>query len=377
MSLKIGIVGLPNVGKSTLFNALVKSSVAQAANYPFCTIEPNVGIVDIPDPKLPQLATVAKSEKIVPAAIEFVDIAGLVKGASRGEGLGNQFLSHIREVDAIIMVLRAFADSNVINTQDSVDPTRDAEIIDLELMLADMATLLKRKETISKEARAGKEEAIILSEAIDIAITEIENERPLRNYTFTDKQAEALKQLSLLTIKPLMLVLNVSEDEATADINSLKERYLRRTDGQVSAESPHNDYSQYQVVPVSAKIESEIAQLGPEDAQEFMDSLGLTESGLDRVARLAYQLLGLQSYYTAGEQEARAWTIKQGSTAPQAAGVIHTDFERGFIAAEVISFQDFLQLGGWGPGRTAGKVRTEGKTYVMQTDDVVLFRFNV
>lgn len=364
MSLAIGIVGLPNVGKSTLFNALVKSSVAEAANYPFCTIEPNVGIVDIPDEKLPKLADTAKSEKIVPAAIEFVDIAGLVKGASQGEGLGNKFLSHIREVDAIILVLRGFHDSNVINTQDTVDPERDAKIIDLELMLADLETLNKRRETIQKEVRAGKEDAKILAEAIDLAITEIENERPLRLYQFNDKQFLALKQLSLLSIKPLMIVLNASEDEVGRAVETLRAKYVP-------------NLAHYPLVPVSAKIESEIAQLSLEEAEEFMASLGMTESGLDRVARAAYTLLGLQSYYTAGEKEARAWTIKQGSTAPQAAGVIHGDFERGFIAAEIISFNDFVALGGWSGGRAAGKVRTEGKSYVMQPDDVVLFRFNV
>ncbi len=355
-SVKIGIVGLPNVGKSTLFNALVKSSVAEAANYPFCTIEPNVGIVDIPDTKLPKLAEVAKSEKIVPAAIEFVDIAGLVAGASKGEGLGNQFLSHIREVDAIILVVRGFADSNVINTQASVNPERDAKIIDLELMLADLATLTKRQETIAKDLKAGKEEAAILAEAITKAIAEIENEHALRDYPFSTKEHEALQQLSLLTLKPLMLVLNVDEDS-------------------VNQEAPF--ILGKQPVLVSAKIESEIAQLTGDEAKEFMAELGMNESGLDKVAQAAYHLLGLQSYYTAGEKEARAWTIKQGSTAPQAAGVIHTDFERGFIAAEIINYTDFIALNGWSGGRTAGKVRTEGKTYVMLPDDVVLFRFNV
>ncbi len=361
MKTVIGIVGLPNVGKSTLFNALVKSSVAEAANYPFCTIEPNVGIVDIPDTKLPKLAGVAKSAKIVPAAIEFVDIAGLVAGASKGEGLGNQFLSHIREVDAIILVVRGFSDENVINTQASVDPDRDAKIIDLELMLADLATLTKRQETIAKDLKAGKEEAKTLAEAIDGAIEELENERPLRDWIPDQagddkgkKFREALQQLSLLTLKPLMRVVNVDEDKIASP--SLADR---------------ND------ILVSAKIESEIAQLNPVEAQEFMAELGMTESGLDKVAQAAYTLLGLQSYYTAGEKEARAWTIRQGSTAPQAAGVIHTDFERGFIAAEIISYNDFIALDGWSRGRTAGKVRTEGKTYVMQPDDVVLFRFNV
>ncbi len=370
-SVKIGIVGLPNVGKSTLFNALVKSSVAEAANYPFCTIEPNVGIVDIPDLKLPKLAEIAKSEKIVPAAIEFVDIAGLVKGASQGEGLGNKFLSHIREVDAIILVLRGFHDTNVINTQEDVNPERDAQIIDLELMLADMEVLQKRKESVAKEAKAGNEEAAILNEAIEIALAELEAERPLRQFAFSDKQLHALKSLQLLSLKPLMLVLNVDENEAGASETEVKEKYFSTEAG--SAFSSRNIL----VIPVSAKIESEVAQLNPEEAKEFLGELGLKESGLDRIAQAAYQLLGLQSYYTAGEKEARAWTIKQGSTAPQAAGVIHTDFEKGFIAAEVISYDDFITLGGWSGGRPAGKVRTEGKTYVMRPDDVVLFRFNV
>lgn len=355
MKTVIGIVGLPNVGKSTLFNALAKSTVAQAANYPFCTIEPNVAIVDIPDTKLPKLAQVAKSEKIVPAAIEFVDIAGLVRGASQGEGLGNQFLSHIREVDAIILVLRAFEDSNIIKTGES--PEEDKKTIEIELMLADLQTLTKRKENIARDLKTGSDEAKILAEVIDIAITELEAERPLRTYNFTDKQKEALKQLSLLTMKPMMIVLNVSEDEVNKDFSNL---------GLTN-----------NVIPVSAKIESEIAQLSPEDAAGFLEELNMTESGLDKVAREAYSLLGLQSYYTAGEKEARAWTIKQGSTAPEAAGVIHTDFTKGFIAAEIMSYQDFISLGGWSPGRPAGKVRTEGKIYVMQPDDVVLFRFNV
>lgn len=356
-SVKIGIVGLPNVGKSTLFNALVKSSVAEAANYPFCTIEPNVGIVDIPDEKLPKLAEIAKSEKIVPAAIEFVDIAGLVKGASQGEGLGNKFLSHIREVDAIILVLRGFSDKNVINTQDTVDPARDTKIIELELMLADLETLNKRKESITKDVRAGKEDAKVLSEAIDTAIEQLENEQPLRLFNFSDKQHEALQQLSLLTLKPLMIVLNVDEGDTNSPIQP--------------------ELDKLEVIPLSVKIESEIAQLSPEEAKEFMAELGMSESGLDKVAKAAYSLLGLQSYYTAGEKEARAWTIRKDSTAPQAAGVIHTDFERGFIAAEIISYADFIAYNGWNGGRAAGKVRTEGKTYVMQPDDVVLFRFNV
>lgn len=360
MSLKIGIVGLPNVGKSTLFNALVKSSVALAANYPFATIEPNVGIVDIPDAKLPKLAKIVNSEKIVPAAIEFVDIAGLVKGASQGEGLGNKFLSHIREVDAIILVLRGFDDANVINTQDSVDPSRDAGIIDLELMLADLETVTKRRDTIQKDVRAGSGDAKVLAAAIEKAINEVENERPLRLFNFTDEEKVQLKQLSLLTMKPLMIVLNVSEEEIASN----------STDN-------HQLTLPYPIVKVSAKIESEIAQLSPEETAEFMQSLGMEQSGLDKVAQTAYQLLGLQSYYTAGEKEVRAWTIKAGSTAPQAAGVIHGDFERGFIAAEIMSFDDFVSLGGWSAGRPAGKVRTEGKTYVMQPDDVVLFRFNV
>ncbi|HEY1075017.1 MAG TPA: redox-regulated ATPase YchF [Patescibacteria group bacterium] len=348
-----------------MFNALVKSSVAEAANYPFCTIEPNVGIVDIPDEKLPQLAQIAKAEKIVPAAIEFVDIAGLVRGASQGEGLGNKFLSHIREVDAIILVLRGFHNENVINTQDSVHPERDAQIIDLELILADMETVSKRKESIHKDLKAGKEEAQILAKALELALPHLESEQPLRTLSLTDKQANALQQMQLLTMKPFMIVLNADENEIGNPIEALRERYVP------------NLSQNYPLVPVSAKIESEIAQLSQEEAKEFMESLGMTESGLDKVAKAAYSLLGLQSYYTAGEKEARAWTIKQGSTAPQAAGVIHGDFERGFIAAEIISFNDFISLGGWSGGRPAGKVRTEGKTYVMQPDDVVLFRFNV
>ncbi len=363
MSLKIGIVGLPNVGKSTLFNALVKSSVAEAANYPFCTIEPNVGIVDIPDNKLPKLAEIAKSEKIIPAAIEFVDIAGIVEGASKGEGLGNKFLSHIREVDAIILTLRAFSDTNVINTLPTVDPARDAQIIELELILADLESLMKRRETVAKEAKAGSKEATALSSAIEKAIPALENEQPARSLNWTDDEHDALKSLHLLTMKPLMVVLNVDEEQTRSfDLPALAGA-LRMTEKEI--------------IPISVKIESEIAQLEGEEVKVFMDELGMKESGLDKVARAAYNLLGLQSYYTAGEKEARAWTIKQGSTAPQAASVIHTDFERGFIAAEIISYADFITNGGWSGGRTTGKVRTEGKTYIMQPDDVVLFRFNV
>lgn len=380
MALKIGIVGLPNVGKSTLFNALVKSSVAEAANYPFCTIEPNVGIVDIPDEKLPKLSDVIHAQKIVPAAIEFVDIAGLVKGASQGEGLGNKFLSHIREVNAIIMVLRGFHTEGVINTQEGVDPVRDAQIIDLELILADLETATKRRDTIQKEVKSGKEDAKILAEALEKAIIELEAERPLR-LLFKDqisptersasgrddkqqKEYEALKQMSFLTLKPMLIAMNVDEDKIAAP-----------HPGPLLGEE--REKLPYPIIPVSAKIEAEISQLSPDEAKEFMESLDMNESGLDKVARAAYSLLGLQSYYTAGEKEARAWTIKQGSTAPQAAGVIHGDFEKGFIAAEIISYQDFITYNGWSGGRTAGKVRTEGKTYIMQPDDVVLFRFNV
>lgn len=364
MSLKIGIVGLPNVGKSTLFNALVKSSLAEAANYPFCTIRPNVGIVDIPDEKLPKLAEVAKSEKIVPAVGEFVDIAGLVRGASQGEGLGNKFLSHIREADAIILVLRTFSDTNIIHVNDEIQPLSDAQTIDIELMLADLATLTKRKETLNKDVRSGKEEVKTLSEVIDIAMAEIEAQRPLRRYHFHVKQLAALRELSLLTLKPLMIVLNVDDHEAGEPASVLKTKYLE-------------DKLPYPLIPVSAKIESEISQLSLADAQELLASLNLPQSGLDRVANAAYALLGLQSYYTAGKKEARAWTIKQGSTAPQAAGVIHSDFERGFIAAEIMSYADFISLNGWSGGKAAGKVRTEGKGYVMRSDDVALFRFNV
>lgn len=358
MSLKIGIVGLPNVGKSTLFNALVKSSVAEAANYPFCTIEPNVGIVDIPDTKLPQLAEIAKSEKIIPAAIEFVDIAGIVEGASKGEGLGNKFLSHIREVDAIILTLRAFSDANVINTLPTVDSARDAKIIELELILADLETVTKRRDTVGKEAKAGDKAATTLSQVIEKAIVALENETPLRSLNWTEDEHAALRTLHLLTMKPLMVVLNVDE-------NAIEQP-------EIPAELQYNT-----IIPISVKIESEIAQLEADEAKVFMEELGMTESGLDKVARAAYNLLGLQSYYTAGEKEVRAWTIKQNSTAPQAAGVIHTDFERGFIAAEIISFNDFISHGGWSGGRTKGLVRTEGKTYIMQPNDVVLFRFNV
>lgn len=362
MSLSLGIVGLPNVGKSTLFNALVKSSVAQAANYPFCTIEPNVGIVDVPDDKLARLAQVAKSAKIVPAVVEFVDIAGLVKGASQGAGLGNKFLSHIRAVDAVVVVLRCFDSDNIINVESNINPKRDLDTLDLELMLADMATLIGHQGAAAKEMRAGKNE--VMGAAIDLALGEIAREHPLRLANFTQEQTRILQSLSLLTLKPLMVVLNVDEAEAGQDPLSLGRKYFPAGIA-------------YPTLAVSAQIESEIATLPAGEAREFTASLGWRQSGLDRVAMTAYDLLGLQSFYTAGEKETRAWTIRQGTTAPQAAGAIHGDFERGFIAAEVMSFADFIALEGWSAGRAAGKMRTEGKTYVMRPDDIVLFRFNV
>jgi GTP-binding protein YchF len=364
--LRLGIVGLPNVGKSTLFNALT-SAGALVANYPFATIEPNTGIVTVPDARLAHLARLVSPERVVPASVEFVDIAGLVKGASQGEGLGNQFLHNIREVDAIVHVIRCFEDENVQHVMGEPDPVRDREIIDIELALADLATVEKRLEKSVKMARSGDAAAKAEVGMVEAVKVVLEAGKPARLYQPAADLVAAFKGLNLLTAKPVLYAANVREEEAAGG-----NRFVERLKARIAEE--HENAG---VVVFSAKVEAELAELDPDERQEFLASLGLTESGLDRLARAAYTLLGLRSYFTAGEKEVRAWTIHAGDKAPAAAGVIHTDFEKGFIRAETVAYDDFVRLGGWKPAREQGLVRSEGKEYVVQDGDVLLFRFNV
>src|SRR4051794_33180306 len=364
MGFNCGIVGLPNVGKSTLFNALTATAAAQAANYPFCTIEPNVGRVGVPDPRLGALATIGKSAKIVPTTLEFVDIAGLVRGASKGEGLGNQFLANIREVDAIIHVLRCFEDPDVTHVEGSIDPIRDAETVETELMLADLDGLEKRAVNLQKRARGGDKEAAQQLVLIDPIIVALQAGKPART-AVPKGEEEAAKRLQLLTTKPVLYVCNVEEASAATG-NAYSERVFAMARAQGAS-----------AVVVSAAIEAEISQMAPEDRGEFLESLGLHEGGLDRVIRAGYALLGLVTYFTVGPKETRAWTITRGTKAPQAAGVIHGDFERGFIACECIAYDDYVALGGEQGAKEAGKMRVEGKDYVVKDGDILLFRFNV
>ena len=364
MGFKMGIVGLPNVGKSTLFNALTKTAAAQAANFPFCTIEPNVGDVAVPDARLDKLAAIATSKQIIPTRMTFVDIAGLVKGASKGEGLGNQFLANIRECDAIAHVLRCFEDDDITHVEGRVDPVEDADVIETELMLSDLESIEKRLQNLNRKVRGGDKEAVQQVRLLEMAQAALEQGQPARTVSVDADDAKAWRLLQLLTTKPVLYVCNVEEESAGTG-NSQSARVAEMAAAQGNSH-----------VVISARIEEEISQLEPDEAEMFLGEMGLEEAGLDRLIRAGYELLHLQTYFTVGPKEARAWTIKEGTSAPQAAGVIHGDFERGFIRAETIAYNDFVTLGGEQPVKEAGKMRAEGKAYIVKDGDVMHFLFN-
>lgn len=364
MGFKMGIVGLPNVGKSTLFNALTKTAAAQAANFPFCTIEPNIGEVSVPDVRLDKLAEMANSKNKIPARMTFVDIAGLVKGASQGEGLGNQFLANIREVDAIAHVLRCFEDDDITHVEGRVDPVADAQVIETELMLADLESIEKRLQNIVRKVRGGDKEAVLQQQLMERAQAALENGQPARTVEVDEEDRKAWNMLQLLTTKPVLYVCNVEEDSAgTGNSQSARVAEMAAAEG--------NSH-----VVISARIEEEISQLEDDEAEMFLGEMGLEEAGLDRLIRAGYDLLNLQTYFTCGPQESRAWTIKEGTLAPQAAGVIHGDFERGFIRAETIAFDDYVACGGEQGAKEAGKMRAEGKSYTVKDGDVMHFLHN-
>jgi ribosome-binding ATPase len=373
--LSAGIVGLPNVGKSTLFNAVTRTRKAQAANYPFCTIDPNLGIVTVPDARLTKLAALSHSQKIVPAAIEFVDIAGLVKGASAGEGLGNQFLSHIREVHAIVQVVRCFENSDIHHVSATIDPVRDIEVINTELVLADLASLQKRHDRLQKEVRAGSKSAKIENAIIEKLLPHLDAGKPAVTVDLTPEEQEVARSFFLLTSKPTLFACNVAEADLAAissgGSDTAAARHVRAVE-----EYARNHFATEAVV-ISAQIESELVDLSEEEAADYLRNLGVKESGVGGLIRAVYHLLGLRTYLTTGEKESRAWTIHAGDKAPQAAGVIHSDFERGFIAAEAIHYDDLITLGSFAKAREAGKLRIEGKDYVVRDGDVIEFRFNV